>query len=119
MSHDPNLDLEGVAGRAIIDLHRQMRVAELDRNATAGEVLDAVHDWFLNLGIDPDEPTDHLVTAARDAGQAARQRALNAGVEQMRAVMMATGAVTLDQVDRHAKPLTEAVVGAYLGGLET
>lgn len=38
--------------------------------------------------------------------------AIAAATSQMRMALMATGGVTLDQVDRYAEPLARAVVGA-------
>jgi hypothetical protein len=42
------------------------------------------------------------------------QAGLYAAAQQMRLVLMGTGAMTLEQVNRHAPGLTRAVVGAYL-----
>jgi hypothetical protein len=39
---------------------------------------------------------------------------MKAAVQQMRLVLMGTGSLTLDQVNRHAPGLTKAVVSAYL-----
>lgn len=56
---------------------------------------------------------------AAKAANAAKfdQASLREAEQQMRLVLMGTGAMTLDQINRHAPGLTRAVVGAYLSEL--